>query len=233
MMDKAQDANAAEPGAATEHDRRRHRRVDVPLRARFLTDRGDERAGEVLNISAGGAMIRAKHPPSVGQRVILYVDRIGRIEAEVVRSGPNSFAVSYPQRRARQARLADQLTEVLDNRRTGGDRRVNPRIRQDAPAMVTLEDGREAPCSIQDISLTGASLEISPRPPLGMHLVLGRMTAKVVRRHETGVGVVFTGSARNMEEVIADASEANSDEQHGSIVARRFGRKAPVPRREE
>ncbi len=217
------------PGLAeedeTDSDRRKHRRVDLPLRARFLTETGDERTGVVLNISAGGAMIRAKFPPAFGQHVVLYIDQIGRVEGKVVRSGANCFAVNYPKRRPKQAKIADNLTSALNNRRRGADRRVQPRIRQDTTATVFLEDGRKIDCSILDISLTGASLEISPRPPLGMHLILGRMTAKVVRRHEKGVGIVFTGAAERMEEVVEKTTSADALDLSGPGLAQPFGKK--------
>ena len=224
-INKASDHQAPEARAEAEDDRRKHRRVDLPLKARFLTDKGDERVGEVLNISAGGAMIRAKFPPSIGQKLVLYIDRVGRVEAQVVRSSNNTFAVAYSKKRAKQAKLADLLTDILNNRDTDADRRISPRIRKDAPAKVYLEDGRELECAIHDISLTGASLEISPRPPLGMHLILGRMTAKVVRRHETGVGVVFTGSAETTENAAADTPAVEALDEPGSKLARTFGKK--------
>lgn len=217
----------APPATEADKDRRRHQRVDLPLRARFLTETGDERSGVVTNISAGGAMVRAKFPPSLGQKVIVYIDQIGRFEGKVVRSEIDSFAVSYPKKRSKQAKVADNITSALNNRRRGAERRINPRVRHDKPATVHLEDGREIACSILDISLTGASIEISPRPPLGMHLILGRMTAKVVRRHETGVGVVFTGAVERMDEAIneAAASEPFETPDSGPGFAQSFGKK--------
>ncbi len=206
-------------------DRRRHHRVDLPLKARFLTETGEERAGVVLNISAGGAILRAKFPPAFGQSVVLYIDQIGRVEGKVVRSSNDGFAVSYRKRRAKQAKIADNLTSALNNRRRGADRRKDPRIGSDAPATVYLEDGRELKCSILDISLTGASIEISPRPPLGMRLILGRMTAKVIRRHEKGVGVVFTGATERMDEIITETTAEDPFDTTGAGFAQSFGKK--------
>ena len=68
-------------------------------------------------------MVRAKFPPAYGQHVIVYIDQIGRIEGKVVRSGDNSFAITYPKRRSKQAKLADNLTSALNNRRPGAERR--------------------------------------------------------------------------------------------------------------
>lgn len=223
-------ARAAPAKESPEDDaeRRLHLRVKLPLKARFLTDSGTEWSGVVTNISAGGALIRAKFPPGFGQSVVLYIDQVGRVEGKVVRSDKDCFAVSYRKKRAKHAKLADQLTSAVNYRRRGGtDHRSGPRMKHDTPATVYLEDGRVIQCAILDISLTGASIEISPRPPLGMHLILGRMTAKVVRRHEKGVGVVFTGAADRMDKVMEEtAQEPEPDPSpDGPNLASSFGKK--------
>ena len=203
-------------------ERRRHARVELPLKARFLRADGEEHPCLVANISAGGALLRAKNPPAENESVVIYIDDIGRFEARVVRSGKHSFAVDYRGRRAKSARTADSLIHALNNQGRRADQRVAPRIKQEAHATVRLESGEIVPCSILDISLTGASIEIEPRPPLGAQLTLGKMNAKVVRRHEKGVGVVFSGAAKRMDDVVAGAVAAEGD---GADLAAGFGRK--------
>jgi len=215
----------AAEGPSDHHDRRRHARVERPFKARFLNEAGQEAPCIVLNISAGGALIRARTPPAFGEKVVIYIDRLGRFEAQVIRSDRDSFAVAYQIKRAKRARTADDLTEIVNLGRRSQNRRVSPRIRQDAPTVVHFEDGRTVKCSILDISLTGASIEINPRPPLGTRLILGRMTAKVVRRHEKGVGVVFTGGADKIEDVVKDASSRDETPEHGAAIAPTFGKK--------
>jgi hypothetical protein len=199
--DKGAKGGAPEPVSEDEKDRRQHLRVTLPL--------------------------KAKYPPAFGQTVVLYIDQIGRVEGKVVRTEKDNFAVSYQRkRRVKRAKIADQITTAMHRPRRAGDRRSSPRIGVDAPATVYLEDGRVIECAILDISLTGASIEISPRPPLGMRLILGRMTAKVIRRHEKGIGVVFTGAADRMEEVIAEATDdAPTIEASGPNFAQPFGKK--------
>jgi len=206
-------------------ERRRHVRVDMPLKARFLRTDNEEYPCLVVNISAGGAMMRAKNPPTEGENIVIYVDEIGRFEGRVVRSGKHSFAVDYRGRRSKLSRTADSLTQALNNPRQHVDRRAVPRIRQEAHATVRLENGEIIPCSILDISLTGASIEIEPRPALGTLLTLGKMTAKVVRRHEKGVGVVFSGPTKKMDDVV---NQAVSPEGDGASLANSFGRKGAV-----
>lgn len=211
-------------------DRRRFFRVEVPLKGRFLTPGGEEKSCLVSNISAGGALVRTKEPLQTGDAVILYIDDLGRFEGQVIRASEDAFAVNYKKRRARNQKTADNLTRVVNQARIKTDRRGMPRIRQDEPALVQFGNGQQIECSILDISLTGASIEISPRPELGTKLVLGKMAAKVVRRHDTGVGLVFMGPARRMDEVIDETAKTTrtKDEtlkEDGAEFARPFGRK--------
>ena len=206
-------------------DRRKHFRVEVPLKARFLNENGKEEACEIINVSAGGALLRSKTPPDFGQSVVLYIDQLGRFEGKVIRSGASSFAISYNRTKQKVARTADHLTQIVNRGKREDDRRTDPRLQHDAPATVQFEDGRTENCAILDISLTGASIQINPRPPLGTKLILGRMTAKVVRRHDEGVGVVFTGSAERMDEVINETSTTEKTPETGAPLARSFGKK--------
>jgi PilZ domain len=227
MVKHTSDFGQAKKEPADHSDRRKYVRVDLPLKARFLDDKGEERPCIVLNVSAGGALLRAKNPPAFGKAVVLYIDKLGRFEGRVIRSGGNSFAINYEKKREKSARIADDITEVMHKGRRSLDRRNTPRIRQDAPALVHFENGRTEKCAILDISLTGASIEVDPRPPLGMRLILGRMMAKVVRRHDTGVGIVFTGSADRMDDVISEAATTEPPSDPGAPFAPTFGKKGP------
>ena len=216
-------ADAASASSLAPDERRKHLRVALSLKARVLRAAGGEEPCLVINISAGGALLKAKNPPDVGEDVVLYIDEVGRFEGHVIRASKHAFAVDYRTRRAKSRRTADSLTYVLNAGGRRLDRRASPRIRHDAPATVTLESGERIACAILDISLTGASIEIEPRPALGAHISVGKMAAKVVRRHEKGVGVVFTGPAARMDDVISQASDPTP--ASGADVARGFGKK--------
>lgn len=212
-------------------DRRRHARANYRLKARYLGPDGAERPCVVINVSAGGAMVRAKITPNIGDQVILYIDSIGRFEGEVVRAGRFAFAVHYSSRRAKTQRTADALIRVLNRGQRKNDRRLTPRIDLDRSVMVTHEDGSRIECSILDISLTGASIKIEPTPALGTEMIVGRMKARVVRRHEMGVGVIFLGSTRFMDDVMEKAAGGTDDSptpekgKSGTMIASTFGRK--------
>lgn len=215
----------ATPDQENFSDRRRHFRADIPQKGRFLTDPGEDFPCVVVNLSAGGALLRAKNPPEVGQSVVIYIDDVGRFEGKVIRSGNHSFAVDYRSRRAKSKRTADALIQVMNKTDDNKDRRKAPRIKTDSDATVIFEDGETVPCAIRDISLTGASIELDPAPQLGAQLQLGKMMAKVVRRFDGGVGVVFTGSASHLEEVFEGTIEQENATDAGTGLAKTFGKK--------
>ena len=226
VNDSSKPAERQSPAdAQDEPDRRKHMRVHHPFKARFLVEGGQEQPCLVLNISVGGALFRADNPPEFGKQVILYLDELGRFEGQVIRSDAKRFAVNFNAKRAKKTRIADDLTEILNKGRKSRNRRVSPRIKQDAPAVVFFEDGSNVKCAILDISLTGASIQIDPRPSLGTRLILGRMTAKVVRRHDKGVGVIFTGTAEKIADVVEQASATDAPPKTGATIARTFGKK--------
>ncbi len=210
---------------ANDDERRRHRRVDLALKARVLKANGEEEPCLVVNVSAGGALLKAVNPPQAGERVVVYIDNVGRYEGQVIRAAKHHFAVDYRSRKAKTKRAADSLTYALNTPHMRIDRRANPRIRSDEPTVLTLESGETISCEILDISLTGASVAIEPKPELGALVTIGRMSAKVVRRHEKGVGVVFTGPAAKMEEVIENTKSPIETQSGGAGIAQQFGKK--------
>lgn len=216
---------ASAPPELSPDERRRHRRVGLALKARVLKPGGDEEPCLVVNVSAGGVLLKAVNPPQAGEKVVVYIDDVGRYEGLVIRSAKHHFAVDYRARKAKTRRAADNLTHALNTPHMRLDRRQNPRIRQDEPTVMTLESGESFACEILDISLTGASIAIDPVPDLGALVTVGRTPAKVVRRHEKGVGVVFTGGAEKMEEVIEATKSQFDAKDLGSGLAPQFGKK--------
>ena len=172
-------------------DSRKHRRVLLPAPVRYRLPDGSEQPGRIMNISAGGAFIRARPGTAVADHLILYIHKLGRFEADVVRIERNGFAVTFTSKKKRLKRTADTLIWLIN----GGDRELNrrgaARIRQDKPATLILSDGSQKPCRVIDISVTGASVGIDPKPPVGESITLGRMRGTVVRHHDEGVGVEF------------------------------------------
>jgi len=182
--------------AAIGADRRRHKRIEADLKGRYLGPDGDEHVCEIENISAGGALVRAAHPPQKGARVVIYFNDLGRFDSQVVRTEDDGFAVRFKCGAAKLDKTADALT-WLQNRKIcpSIDGRRHVRARRDEDATLYLDSGQAVACRVLDISLSGASLAISPAPPIGAAVMLGRTSARVVRVHDAGVGIEFLNVA--------------------------------------
>jgi hypothetical protein len=74
-------------------EHRRDRRVKVTLRGRYMLSDRREFPCRTVDISAGGVAIVGSAKGKLGERVVVYLDRIGRLEGSVVRHFPGGFAV--------------------------------------------------------------------------------------------------------------------------------------------
>jgi hypothetical protein len=175
-------------------ERRRHARVKVALIGRYMLSDRCEYPCQTLDISPGGLSVVAPVMGSPGERVVAYFDTIGRVEGVLVRNFENGFAMTIAATPRKREKLADQLT-WLANRQVLGlpeDRRHDRLAPKNTRSFLVMPDGREIPCRVVDVSLSGAAVHIDVQPPLGTPVTLGRTAAKVVRHFEGGVAVEFT-----------------------------------------
>jgi c-di-GMP-binding flagellar brake protein YcgR len=176
-----------------EHDRRQYQRVKVLLHGRLmLSDRSEHRC-QVTDMSPGSAFLATEGAAQIGERVIAYVDHIGRIEGVVSRIMPEGFALELNTTPRKKAKLAAQLTWLANKHELDlpEDRR-HERIAPRNPAgVLSLEDGRQYRCRIIDLSLSGAAVEIGVRPAIGTQVTLGNMRGQVVRHFDDGIAIEF------------------------------------------
>jgi hypothetical protein len=175
------------------HEQRRHARVKVALLGRYMLADRQEYPCQTLDISPGGCSIIAPVIGRPGERVIAYFDHIGRIEGAVIRGIENGFAMTIAATPRKREKLADQLT-WLANRQILGlpeDRRHDRALPKNTRSLLVMPDGREYPCRVVDISLSGAAVQVDAQPPMGSPVTLGRTHAKVVRHFDGGVAVEF------------------------------------------
>ena len=178
---------------AVRREARRHARVAVDLEAKFLLEDRREVVCRVVDMSVGGAAVEA---PAIGdprERVVAYVEEIGRLEGRIVRRFAGGFAFHWEVSPARRDKLADRLTWIANRAVLGlpEDRR-HDRLVPVAPwSRLVLADGSQVRCRILDVSASGAAVRAETPPALGATVFLGRMSGKVVRRTEAGVGIEF------------------------------------------
>lgn len=174
-------------------DRRRHHRVDVPLLGRYMLANRQEYPCQTVNISPGGALVTAPVRGGVGERVILYLEHIGRLEGEIARHVDNGFAIAISATFRKRDKLASQLTWLANRQALGlpEDRRHERIVPRNTMVVLRLENGRERPARLVDVSLSGAGVAVEPKPLIGAAVTLGKTPGKVVRHFQGGVAVEF------------------------------------------
>jgi hypothetical protein len=175
-------------------ERRRFQRVSVDLLGRYMLPDRREFPCQVINMSPGGMAVIAPVGAEPGERVIAYVDHLGRLEGHIARSFQNGFAMTISATPRKRDKLAAQLT-WLANRHILGlpeDRRHGRIVPRVAIARLILPNGINVSCRIIDISQSGAGIATDQRPPIGVLVTLGKVQGRVVRHLENGFAIEFT-----------------------------------------
>jgi len=187
------DRKAKRPIAKIVPDRRRHRRVPVTLFGRFMREDKQEYPCQVINMSAGGMAVLAPASCRDGERIVAYLDNLGRIEGIVSRSFDGGFAVRILASLQKRERIANLLTWLSNQKELGlGEERKHERVvpRINASKLI-LPNGDVHNCRVIDVSLSGASVACAIKPPLDTVVILGRMRGRVVRHHDQGIALQF------------------------------------------
>jgi len=174
-------------------ERRRFQRVKVHLLGRYMLPDRREFPCQVINMSPGGLALLAPGIGNVGDRVVAYLDHIGRVEGKITRIIDNGFAMTVGATPRKRDKLAAQLTWLAnrDILNLPEDRRHDRIIPRNPIAVLTLEDGNKMTCRIIDLSLSGAAVAAENRPPLKSTILLGRVQGRVVRNLEDGFAIEF------------------------------------------
>ncbi|MGQ3214834.1 PilZ domain-containing protein [Shinella sp.] len=175
-------------------EQRSFQRVSVNLGGRLMLPNHDEYDCSVLDMSPGDASFVCVARPRIGERIIAYVDHLGRIEGTVAVLNDNGFAIFLNATDRKREKLAAQLTWIANKHELGlpEDRRHDRLSPRQTPTDLMLDDGRRYPCRIIDLSLSGAAVDIDVRPALGTSVQLGNMKGRVVRHFQEGVAIEFS-----------------------------------------
>lgn len=192
----AASTQGAQNAFLAQDERRSYTRVPVGFTTRCLMPDGGEYEGIVRDISASGCFIELDAfctRPDPHQRVVAYVDRLGRFEGIVARTTDEGFGLELEMTAAKRERFAATLEKVARGDQAALEEiRRHPRVDvADKPTMLKLANGSTGGCRIIDMSLSGASVETHLRPTIGVFVDLGRMRGRVVRHHENGFAVEF------------------------------------------
>lgn len=187
-----QDA-ATKESLLSHNDRRRHQRVRLSLLGRFMLENRREYPCQTIDMSPGSCALIAPVVGAIDERVVAYIDHVGRIEGKVARLYDGGFAMSILSTPRKRDKLAAKLT-WLANRyhlNLAEDRRHERITPSTSVVRAILPDGREYAARIFDLSLSGAGLGMDARPPIGSVVRVGVIRATVVRHFEEGIAVEF------------------------------------------
>ncbi|RTL49176.1 MAG: PilZ domain-containing protein [Bradyrhizobiaceae bacterium] len=175
-------------------ERRRFQRVKVHLLGRYMLSDRREYPCQVINMSPGGLALLAPGIGNVGERVVAYLDHIGRVEGKITRLLDNGFAMTVGATPRKREKLAAQLTWLANRQilNLPEDRRHDRVVPRNPMSWLRLDNGREMPCRIIDLSLSGAAVSAEMKPLVGDHVVLGKVPARVVRHLEEGFAIEFS-----------------------------------------
>lgn len=178
---------------ASNSERRDFQRVNVKLYGRYMLEDRTEHPCQVIDMSPGSASMLAEFIGEPGEKVIAYLDHIGRVEGVLTRTNDDGFAMTILASDRKKDKIAAQLTWLANRHELNlpEDRRHDRVAPRNPISILSLNDGRQYECRIVDLSLSGAAIEISVKPALGTPVTLGTMRGQVVRHFQEGVAVEF------------------------------------------
>ena len=174
-------------------EKRSFQRVRVKIYGRFMLEDRSEHSCQVIDMSPGNVSLRADRIGQPGEKIIAYIDHIGRVEGVVTRTLQDGFAMTVIASDRKKDKLAAQLTWLANKHELDlpEDRRHERVAPRNPKSVLKLADGRQYQCRIIDLSLSGAAVEIDVKPALGIQVTLGTMRGQVVRHFDDGVAVEF------------------------------------------
>ena len=174
-------------------DLRRHQRVKVALLGRYMLADRREFPCQTVDMSPGGVRLTCAVLGGLDERVVLYLENIGRIEGTVARFPEGGMAVRLIATQRKRDKIASQLTWLANREALGlPEGRTHERLTPtQAGVTLKLESGREVAARIIDVSMSGVALSTVTTPPIGVSLMVGRTPGRVVRYFEGGIGVSF------------------------------------------
>jgi PilZ domain len=174
-------------------EQRHDQRVELRLLGRFMRSDRKEFDCESIDASPNGIAFAAEAGVQPGERIVAYLNQIGRVEGRVTQIFTRGFAIQMNVPPAKRNKLATQLA-WLANRQSLGlpqDRRHERIAPRDRYTILKLANGREYTATVIDLSTSGAALNVDCEPPIGTQVVVGETPAEVVRHVNCGIAIQF------------------------------------------
>lgn len=174
-------------------DRRNFQRVKVNTLGRYMLSNKQEFPCQVRDMSPGSLAMSCPVAGEIDEKVIVYIDHVGRVEGKIKRLFDGGFAMSIEATKHKREKLAGQLTWLTNRHELNlpEDRRHDREAPTNPLTKVTLTNGQELNAKILDMSLSGAALSFNVKVEIGAMLMVGKIRSRVVRVFDEGVAVEF------------------------------------------
>ena len=181
--------------AAYFQERRRHNRVELRIPGRYMLADGREYPCETVNISPTGIALRGLQSGYRGERIIAYLQDLGRIEGVHVRDLRNGsgFAIEIRAHGMKIERIASRIAWLIrkESAEVAEQRRHERAEGQREQVVLRTPAGRVHPAELIDMSFDGAALLTDVALPVGTEITIGEKRAYVVRYFPGGMAVSF------------------------------------------
>lgn len=94
-------------------ERRRHTRIPLALHGRYMLEDGRDHPCVTRDVSRMGMSIEAVPVGAIGERVVAYLEELGRIEGRVVRRSEDWFAIELVATPLKLERLDGKISAIL------------------------------------------------------------------------------------------------------------------------
>ena len=150
-----------------------------------------------VDVSPAGFSIKGVRPGLLGERVVAYIEDLGRLEGVIVRRKIGWFAVDMRAPQNKTERLAQRIAWLLQRGlEKAPSRRSRDRMdMSNEHTILRTVDGKEFMAELVDLSIAGAALSVDVTLPIGARVSLGDQPAYVVRRFAGGLAVKFDPKA--------------------------------------
>ena len=178
---------------AKAQERRSHQRVKVVVLGRYMLADRREFPCQTINMSPGGVALFAPVKGGIGERVVVYLDQIGRVEGKIARHLENGFALQTNMPLLKRDRLAEQLIWLANRHDLGmkEDRRHERISPAHTRSTLVIPDGREYHVKIIDVSISGCAITCDAVLETGTMVTIGQTAGHVVRVFASGVAIEF------------------------------------------
>ncbi|WP_313616774.1 PilZ domain-containing protein [Agrobacterium sp.] len=175
------------------HPVREVQTVSVNLSGRVMLPDYEEYDCSVTDMTSEIAHFTCVAMGHHGDRVVAYLQHIGRLEGKITAIYATGFTISITATERKREKLSAQLAWIAKRQELGlpEDRRHDRLAPRKSRTELTLEDGNVVVCRIIDLSLSGAAIEVEDRPAMGTIVKLGNMKGRIVRHFMEGVAIEF------------------------------------------